>query len=71
MRAGRVEDRGFGGRKVWFWRVGPRNGKLFHVEQLEIARNDAGLRRFLTVKNTEETVRFYGAADGIYGVFSP
>jgi len=34
------------------------------VEQLEIGRNDEGFGRFLTVKNTVETVAFYGATDG-------
>jgi len=54
-----------------FWRDGSWNGKLFHVEQFEIGRNDGGFERFLTVKNTVETVAFYGAADGDYGGISP
>jgi len=59
---------GFGvwvwGGKVRFWRVDGGVSKLFHVEQLEIGRNDEGFGRFLTVKNTVETVAFYGATDG-------
>ena len=47
-----------------FWGYGPWDFKLFHVEQLEIGRNDEGFGRFLTVKNTVETVAFYGATDG-------
>jgi len=48
-----------------FWRTEPWNGKLFHVEQLEIGKNDAGFRCFLTAKNTVGTVGFYGATDGV------
>jgi len=29
-----------------FWRDGSWNGKLFHVEQFEIGRNDGGFERF-------------------------
>ena len=58
-------------RNGWFWRVELWNGKLFHVEQLEIGRNDEGFRCFSTVKNTVGTVRFYGAADGDYGGILP
>ena len=47
----------FGGEKPW-------NGKLFHVEQFEIGRNDAGFRRFWTVKDTVVDGGFYGATDG-------
>jgi len=38
---------------------------------LEIGRNDARFLCFLTVKNTEATVVFYGAADVFYGGISP
>jgi hypothetical protein len=43
---------------------GPWKGKLFHVEQFEKGRNDAGFTVFLTVSRTVATERFYGATDG-------
>jgi len=36
----RGEEWGMESRNGWFWRVELWNGKLFHVEQLEIGRND-------------------------------
>jgi len=38
---------GFEGGKVRFWRYGSAKCKLFHVEQLEIGKNDEGFRCFL------------------------
>jgi hypothetical protein len=38
---GGLRGEAFGVGKVGFWRVGPWNGQLFHVEQFEIASNDA------------------------------
>jgi hypothetical protein len=56
---------GFGwwGKKCCFNGEGPWNGKLFHVEQFEKGRNDAGFTVFLTVSRTVATVHFYGATD--------
>ena len=50
--------------KRWFWRTGLWNGQLFHVEQFEIGRNDAGFRCFLTVRRTVRDGDFYGRTDG-------
>jgi len=55
--------------RVWggnlrFWRTVVGHGQLFHVEQFEIARNDAGFRRFLTVRRTVRDGGFYGRTDG-------
>jgi len=59
---------GFGewvlGRDVRFYGDGPWNGKLFHVEQFEIDRNDEGFSRFLAVKKTVRDGEFYGRTDG-------
>ena len=41
-----VLEVGFWERKVRFWPVRPWKGKLFHVEQFEIGRNDGGFERF-------------------------
>jgi len=47
------------------------NGKLFHVEQFEIGKNDAGLRGFLTVRSTVRDGDFYGRTDGELRWFLP
>ena len=50
--------------KVRFWRVGPWDFKLFHVEQFEIGSNDGGFERFWTVNSMVGDGGFYGATDG-------
>ena len=46
VRVGGLRDEGFGVGKCGFGGVGPRNGKLFHVEQFENGSNDEGFRCF-------------------------
>ena len=62
---------GFGvwvwGGKVRFWRVDGGVSKLFHVEQLEIGRNDEGFGRFLTVRRTDFDVKITVLGSGFYG----
>ena len=53
-----------GGGKCGFGGRGPWDGKLFHVEQFEIGRNDGGFERFLTVRSTVADGGFYGRTDG-------
>jgi hypothetical protein len=54
-----------------FWRDGPWDFKLFHVEQFEIGRNDGGFERFLAVMSTVRTESFYGRTDGDLRWISP
>ena len=71
MRVEGLREGGFWGGKLLFCGAEPWNGKLFHVEQFEIGRNDVGFRCFWTVKKRYGTVGFTVLRTVVYGGILP